>query len=324
MSDHITGVCTQYQIIFINEDNKSKYLQAVLTWLETDFDAKQQPSRHFWHNRERITQVFDDFHAMVVINAQEEVLGYMIWGINMDAVQIEIDIVEVREDQRRQGIFKNMLAELVNKYPDVCVLTASVLPQSEQVFNNAGWKKISVYYDRLRTTYYKIIKPVLPQLSTLPDGRAIAVFSQADVADPKERVDFYMVQAEPDKYKDRIKYFQLDLVHEGKLRMPLVTSYHWEGYIGVYLNQKLIAEGKARHLFVNEPDGSNLFFLNKIQPQKPELFRGFFASVQPSALPLTPTYSAIQQLPEKKEPTAGKATEEKPAAAKKQKMVGTI
>lgn len=56
-------------------------------------------------------------------------------------------------------------------------------------------------------------------------------------------------------------------------------------------------------------------------------------SVQPSALPLTPVYSAIQQLSEEKEPkqasaslgsTVGKATEEKPAAAKKQKMSGTI
>lgn len=264
------------QTIFIDKENSSKYKNAVLAWLESDFIKKENPGEHFWHNRETIGKAFDDCEAMVALNANKEVVGYSIWAVY--GIAAEIDIIEVREDHRKQGIFKQMLKDFTDKFADVHLLTASVLEQSEEIFSHSGWKAYDTDYQK---KYFKIVRPQAKQLDALPDGRAIAVFSKVDAAGSKRHVDFYQVKSNPASYN--MKYFQIELDENGKLHVPVVTNFDYEGYIGVYFNRELIAEGKAKHLFVDGKCHRDFLVLDKIDPRQPEIFytKGFLPNPAP-------------------------------------------
>jgi len=244
-------------IVFTDAGNKTQYLREVLTWLEADFHKRGDPlSGSFWNNHDVIEAAFDECRAMVALSRNKAV-GFMIWAMKSGSDRlIEIDIVEVKSTYRRKGIFTNMLAAFVDKFTNVCVLSAHVLPQAEAVFRALGWSK--TMHNQLNSTYshYKIIRPVLPELTELPDGDAIAVFSQANVRTavltPEEKlIDAYRVMEQQGKYLK--KYFKIDLDGDQKLRIPLIVPFHYEGYVGVYHDKKLIAEGKARYVFENMP-----------------------------------------------------------------------
>ncbi len=251
-------------LVFTNDENKDQYLKAVLGWLQADYEQLGEPVGHFWHNRSIIANVFEECKAMVALNSEQEVIGYMIWS-NYNPISIEIDIVEVKENYRRQGIMKKMLNSFLERFPETCVLTGSVIPQSEEVFNNFGFVK-------KERKHFKIVKPHLTASHTLPDGPVIAVCSD----------NFYAVNQNPEKYKDKMQYFKIQLDNNGKLLEPIITDYHYEGYIGIYLNQSLVTSGKAKHLFNNDgcftSMGTALFVLTKISPLKPEPFSEFLAT----------------------------------------------
>jgi len=272
-------LATQTAIEFINEENKAEYKKLILDWLQSDFNRKEKSEHDFWHNRETIEEAFDNCNAMIALNNQNQAVGYMIWDIYDRSA--EINIVEVREAYRRQGIFKNMQATFIDKFTDTFVLTGSVLPQSEKAFDNAGWESVIVVPFN-RKKYYKIIRPGLPMLDVLPDGCVIAVCSE----------NYHQVQKNPNKYNHLMRYFQIDLDEHQKLHTPIITDFHYEGYIGVYLNKELIVQGKARHIFNNETtlDTANLLIIDRIEPHQPELFnaKGFFNQPQQEAEPLSP------------------------------------
>jgi len=211
---------------------------------------------------------------MVALNRQKEVVGYMIWAII--GIRAEIDIVEVKADYRRQGICKKMLTSFPRKFTNISVLSASVLPQAEKVFTKADCE--IKYGCNNAKKHIKIIKPGLQPLNTLPNGRVIAVCSQTEI---DGYADYYTIKNNS-KYKHLIKYFQIDLNENGSLITPIITDFHYEGYIGVYFNKKLIVDGKLRHLFSNDREmcdsGLNLLVMNKIQPLNSKLFneKGFF------------------------------------------------
>lgn len=255
-------------IKFINEENKSLYKKTVLTWLESDFKKRGKPLAHFWHNRSTIKEAFDRCDAMVALNSQEEFIGYMIWHFYSSGVGAEIDIIEVKENYQKQGVFKKALTAFSDKFTNVRVLSALVLQQAEKAFCSVGWEKWG-------KKHIKIIKPpVLRPLDTLPDGQVIAVCSE----------NYYEVEANREKYKSSMRYFQIKLGKDGQLHEPIVTNHCYEGYIGVYFNKKLIADGKARHLFLNIKEdvstSRELLILTEIIPQEPELFKEFFSGFQ--------------------------------------------
>lgn len=260
----------QTTVKVINKENTLKYRKAVLTWLKSDFDKQGKPKNHFWHNSSTVEDAFDRGDAMVALNDKKEFVGYMIWTLHNEGSRGEIDIVQVKADYRRQGIFKNMLSEFNKKFTDLCMLSASVIPESEAIFSNAGWKSVEI---DTRRKYIKIIKPDLPALNALPMGHAIAICSE----------NYYEVAANLDEYKQTMKYFQIDLNENNELRVPIITDFHYEGYIGVYFNQKLIAQGKAKNLFEGMY-GADLSFLiiRKIKPLEPKPFyeKGFFSQLQ--------------------------------------------
>ncbi|OGT21446.1 MAG: hypothetical protein A3C55_06310 [Gammaproteobacteria bacterium RIFCSPHIGHO2_02_FULL_42_13] len=270
-----------FQSIFIDEENKQRYSRKVLSWLKSDFERREDPaSSHFWHNERIIAQAFEGCNALVVIDTHKRLVGYMIWA--RDEVSAEIEIVEVIEKFRRQGVFKKMLSDFLDKFTNVSILFATVLPQAREIFRQAGWQMTQDLNGDEK--FYRIIKPSLCPVDTLPDGRAIAIFSNVDVIGPRPHidsgryVDFYVVKANPSHYP--LKYFQIDLDETGKLRIPLITNFHHEGYIGVYFNKKLIAQGKAKHLFEGRTAFSDSSFLiiSRIVPVSPKLFydQGFF------------------------------------------------
>ncbi len=261
--DRLGVVPNEITIEFVDERNNASFKEKVLGWLRYDFEKRRHPNNHFWHNRDTIAKAFDASQALIALTNQGECVGYMIWGIYAE-IGAEIDIVEVKEAYRQQGIFKKMLESFCEKFTDICALSGSVLSQSEAIFEKAGWEKVG-------NKHIKIIKPCLPSLDILPDGQTIAVCSE----------DFYAVKAKPDEYRHLMKYFEIKMATDGKLDKPLITSHHYEGYVGIYLNKKLIAEGKAKHLFKDGYASSfGLLVLNKIMPVKPELFQEFFSVAQ--------------------------------------------
>lgn len=257
---------SQISFVFVDELNKSKYKKTVLAWLESDYHKKENPEGHFWHNRGLIEESFDDCTAMIALNEQGIFVSYMIWEFFDNDIGAEIHIIEVKKEYQKQGIFKKMITDFAEKFTDIAVLSARVLPQSREAFRKAGWEK-------QREKHTKTIKPSVLALNSLPDGQVIATCSE----------NFYKVQNNPEQYKDLMKYFQIQLDNNGRLLTPVVTAYYYEHYIGIYLNKKLIAEGKAKHLFNYEDISgcSELLTLARIRPENPELFKDFLSVVQP-------------------------------------------
>lgn len=260
----------RHQIQFVNESNKEEFNDKVLTWLREDYRERVNPSNHFWHNRNIISDAFDECRAMVVLN-DAEIIAYMIWRAEED-LRLEIDIVEVKKSYRRQGIFKAMLSALQEHFPQIAFLSAHPIPDSVKVFEGLGWT--SNTYNRQKV-FYKLLTPMLASSSELPDGRVVGIFSKADDSDSKEWVDFYRVQQSPKKYA--LKYFQIDLDEDGYLKSPIIFPFHYEGYIGLFLDKKLIAENKAKYLFNNLTTHSdlNLLALSKIEPCDPQALQEF-------------------------------------------------
>jgi len=267
-----------HQIEFTTAQNKDTHKEKVLAYLKADFDKRRCPSGHFWHNRRVISQAFDEEKTMTVFNDDNEVIGYMVWSIRSeDDISLEIDIVEVDEGHRRQGISRAMIAALTQRFPKVTVLTAKVIHQSVDIFSAMGWQKIEELYrayDYL-TKFNKVVKTGLAHTSELPDGYVVAVFSKVDVPDAREHIDFYTVQRNPGKYQ--MKYFKVDLDSDGNLLEPIITPFHYEGYIGIYHNKALLVANKAKCLFSNPTtlDSHNVFILDKIKPCEPQKFVGF-------------------------------------------------
>lgn len=309
---------------FINEQNKEKYQAMVLSWLKSDYVAQGKPKNHFFYNSQIIANAFNQCQALVVLdNTQPNILvGYMVWS-KVDDVT-EIDIVEVNPEYRRQGIFKEMLADFAKNFSNVLVLTASVLKQAENAFSKIGWTKASLNsqssHDEL-TPYYKIIQPSLEALHTLPDGCVIAVSSE----------NYYQVKTNPEKYQSDMKFFRMRLNENGKLCLPIITAFYmnnfhqYEGYIGVYLNKKLITDGKVKHVFKNYICRANLLILSDILPVRPELFEKFLmrlkqetanldeASFIETSSSITPSFSlVIEEKPVKKrkQPTEASVEDE--------------
>lgn len=262
-----TNVSSQIIVEFAREENKNSLSKMVLDWLKSDFIKKGKSGIHFWHNNDIIAQAFNDCEALVALNSQKEIVGYMVWNI-YDEMAAEINIVEVKEQYRRRGVFKIMLEELSKNFPDVYALSATVLSQSEKIFAKAGWKAIG-------KKYIKIIKAGLDAVNNLPDGQVIAVCS----------IDFYKFKAEPEKHRGLIKYYKINLDGKNKLRQPIITNHHTDGYIGIYANKKLIAEGKAKYLFM---EGyyikAECLIITRIIPEDTYDLKDFFAAPSKKAV----------------------------------------
>ena len=227
--------------IFINRENQEKYIAAVLVWLESDFHDRGSPRRHFWHNASSIEDAFKNCSAMVVLDDYEKIIGYMTWNIVHGVA--EINIVEVNEKYRRQGLCKKMLSDFVEKFNDVVALSAFVLSESQEIFKKLGFE--SRFDINKCKQFFKIVKPVLTPSNTLADGNVVAIFSKMDSSD--QYVDYYTVRDNPDDYQKH--YFKVDLKEDGTLCVPIVLPFHCEGYIGMYCDRRLTKEGKAHHLF---------------------------------------------------------------------------
>ena len=258
--------------IFITDENKNKYKNQYLTWLESDFNKKGPSGFHFWYNASIIATSFDECRAMVVLNNRNNIIGYMTWNLLSDALAV-IDIVEVKKNYRRKGIFKEMLSEFSKKFTDVVILLVLSIPEAQHIFENAGWTKTvsNFYADAIH--FFKIIKPVAKLSHELPDGCAIAFFSKIDLPNSTHKIDYYHVQENPSLYSKQ--YCQLDfkpsdLTTEGTLNTPIVLPFHYEGYIGIYMDKILIAEGKAKHLFENKSYAchAGVLVIHQLKPTK--------------------------------------------------------
>lgn len=277
-----------HQSVFIDADNAQQYLDAVLAWLSQDYYEKGEPDRHFWHNRETISRCFQSKEAMIALNPQQEVVGYMIWS-SWDPATAEIDIIEVKTAYRRQGISRMMQADFLARFPEVCLLTASVIPESKLIFQNAGWS--SMLDMNRREFYYRATKPGVQPVNMLPaEGKVIALSSE----------NFYQVRQNKAKYAGTMQYFPIELVDQNQLQTPIITPFHHEGYMAVYFNGQLLDENKGKYLFNNRVCVREFFILSRFQPKKYDLFEcaGFFAVI--ADRPVEPE----QQLPSNAESMA--------------------
>lgn len=233
-----------FKIIFIDEESKFLYQQGVLSWLRLDYVQKGRPSKHFWHNREHIKEAFSDGNVMVVLNQESEIVSFMTYEIIRE-ILARIDIVEVKESYRRQGIFKMMLEDFLRKFTELYFMFAHVLPQAMTVFDHMSWQKQKELHSATR--YYRILKPTLMSQDTLPrEGRVIAIYSKENEPPASTRyVDFFQVRERPAEFQK--KYFLVDLDSEG--------------YVGIYLDGRLIVEGKPKYLFRERVDCTSIDML---------------------------------------------------------------
>lgn len=285
------------EFVFIDDQNKAQLMIKLGTWLAEDFIKRGEPGNHFFHNINLIEAAFKRCDAMLALNEADEIVAYMTWGKYDSGA--EIVIVEVREDCRQQGLFRNMLSAFSNKFTALSVLTASVLPQSQNVFARLGWELIGS-----SKLFFKMLKPVIPSYKELPHGLCVAVFSSSDLPALHEKTDFYKVQAKPTKYQ--IQYYELSLDTSGKLINSIVTKFDHEGYIGLYVNKKLISEGKAKHLFESNKCHGKLLIIGRLDLKDPELLEKILLYSQDEHK--TTGSESSSKLPEKAERLKSKAT----------------
>lgn len=252
---------TNITIRFAEENNKVQYLNAVSIWLNNDYHSQKQPRRHFFHNLNMIEEAFAEQRAMVSVNEKDEVIGFMIWHISANSSRAEIDIVEIKNPYRRQGIFNKMLANLTERYRDICTLSAMPLPEAEIVFQNAGWEGLQ---DINRTKHYiKIVKPVLSPVNSLPcSGHVIVICA----------TDYYTVIKNLDSYQHAMQYFPIEFDADRKLTTPIVVKCSRDDYAAVYYNGELIVQQRLKHLFNREACDCTTFgclTLTKIEPADP-------------------------------------------------------
>ncbi len=242
------------QAIYLSDRNKLQHKKKLLDYIQTDFENRGKPAHHFWHNIEIIASACDENSAMIVLNNKEEIIGYMIWSMYDGGA--EIIIVEVREDCRRQGLFKQMLSGFTDKFKELSVLSAYAVPQAQEIFKKLGWERVQGA--NREEHFFKIVKQVLRPLKTLPQGPVIAVCSE----------EFYRVANNLNQYKPLMKYFPIELDEDKNLRVPIVTDFAYEGYVGVYFNKELITENKLKRLFSNTVSRCNrgLLVINRIDP----------------------------------------------------------
>lgn len=250
-------------IRFAEETNKTQYSAAVFSWLQNDFNSQKTPGRHFFHNIDMIKEAFAECRAMVSINEEDEVIGFMIWQIFANS-RAEIDIVEIKKPYRRQGIFNRMLTHLTEKYSDICVLSAMPIPEAEIVFQKAGWEGMQ---DINRTKHYiKTVKPVLSPINSLPNhGHVIAICP----------TDYYTVVNDLAKYQDAMQYFPIEFDADRKLQTPIVAKCGRDDYAAVYYNGELVAQQRPKHLFNRTACNCTTFgslILTKIEPADPAPF----------------------------------------------------
>lgn len=274
------------QTVFMTQENVGLYKKIVLEWLRLDFIEKGFPEHHFWHNQSTVVEAFDKHCAMIVLSDDNEVMGYMVWSLNTRHKQvIHIDIVEVAATYRRQGICKRMLHDFAHQFPKVIVLTASVIQESQGIFTAMGWESAPGL--NREKYFFKTLTPTLQPLDKLPNGPAIALFSKSDAFFAKLRVDDYTFWKDPEKYPQYpLKYFSVRVDEHGKLQIPIVWPFHYDGYIGVYMNKTRFTEGKVKYLLANTVRPlSSILILDRIQPRTLAPFRQVKFFEQPTAMP---------------------------------------
>ena len=225
---------SRVNIQFTNENNQNEYEAIVLGWLESDFKRRKKPKGHFWNNVQNIREAFKKGAVLIALSDQEELMGFMTWSYDQGEPNAVIDIVEVKKKYRRQGIFKKMLTNFCMQFPEVCILIAYPIPQSEKIFMASGWEKTKM------VGYIKIVKPGLSPSDILPDGQVLAICSKSE---------FYEVLENLEQYKNAMKYFKMNMDIHGKLMEPIIVRYSSDSYIGLYRNKELLAQHKADYLF---------------------------------------------------------------------------
>lgn len=264
----------KFKVESINSENRQLYKEVVLSWLADDYIQKDGPAEHSYNHSDLIKKAFSNNNAMVALNHDDTILGYMIW--NTCEANAEIELVEVKEEYRRQGIFKAMLERFKLEQTAIYILSVNVTKNSEIVYKHMGWQKVNNNSGGMR--YVNVLKNGILPSNDLPGGRVIALC-------PK---DYCEVNANIEKFQDEIKCFQIELDLKQELITPIIiVNFYNEGgldknnfYVSIYQDKRLIDEGRVESLFKNiiyYPD-TNILLIKSIIPCKPELFdqNGFF------------------------------------------------
>lgn len=252
------------EIKFVTNENKHTYIELVSTWLQNDWQNRGRPENHFFHNLHIIQTFLNKNQGVVALTAENQLAGYMVWDLTEDRERADIVIIEVSEHLRRQGIMTAMLKAFSDRFKDILVLYANVIPQSEGVFENAGWVAHCHVSNKL---YYKVLAPSLQPVSELPaEGLAIAVCP----------VDFYVVRTDPAQYREQFQYFPVDAELGGSLSKPIIHEFNSDYYMATYFNGALVEQGKAKHIFSSDPVCSllGLLILNKFSPENFGNYKG--------------------------------------------------
>jgi ribosomal protein S18 acetylase RimI-like enzyme len=244
---------------FSNESNKEELSTMILSWLMNDFVSQTQkigekPENHFGHDIDTIKEIMQKADILVLSNAQG-LVGYLIWSV-VNLHHISIEFMEVSSEYRGKGLARRMIDALIQHLPEVNLLSSmsADTPTAKGFHQHLGWQNNG------KTNYFhKIIRPGLESSQTLPTtGLALSICPY----------DFYEVHRNLKDYLPKMQYFKLEMGPDGKLLVPIISEFKFEGYIGVHHNGKLIEAGKAKHLFDSEDatDFHSVFLMIKFNP----------------------------------------------------------
>ena len=226
------------EIFFADDASKSDFSKITLNYLEKDFASQDNLIPHFFCNKEMIEASFLSNKGLIATYSNK-FAGFLIW--DKYELGLEIDIVEVNKDYRKKGIFKRMVNSLIERFPETCVLTGSIVPQSRRIFKKEGWQNIEGCINNNQSRYFKIIRPVAMQydssFSVKKDEFSIAIAFLNN--------DWWNNQNDDEKHK---KYFKLNLDKQGNLTVPIVAKCPIpDSEIWIYKGENLIDTGKLKY-----------------------------------------------------------------------------
>ena len=149
----------------------------VYDWLVQDYRKQKEPSGHFYHTKDLIAGHFVLGTGLYFRRKDNKrLVGYCVWSYHhLHPISIELEVIEVLSDFRRQGIAKLAVKYLSDQiYPNAFVITGSPIKEAIPIFSkwaSCTLVEIQPGYQRL----FMPTKPVSDPTAICPNGFAISI-----------------------------------------------------------------------------------------------------------------------------------------------------
>lgn len=233
-------------------------LKLNLTPTESDFknievwllDEYNSLNEGFYCNWSTIEKAYNN-KKIVTINLFDEPVGFIVW--TQDEITAEIDIFEIKPDQRGKGIgkyFHNQFSEYLKLQKFIVIKLFCSPRTSENFWKNLGFIKFPERdYEESDLTYYK---PLIEVLAT---------------ADKITEHKIELWDVEPHQIENKLpKWTWYVELTAGKLIKPIIQPCDYKWNLRWSKNGTIIKEGKIKHFSTdkNRIEYSPFLYIDKL------------------------------------------------------------